>query len=99
MRFLNSKGLNRKKKGIKERKRRGLKREKRTSKRKVAGDRREKIEKEGDQRDEKGGGSVFKSPPGSGSVFDIRIRIQQVKFGHKNSVYVKIFHDFHLILK
>ena len=26
------------------------------------------------------GGSIFKSPPGSRSVFDIRIRIQQVKF-------------------
>ena len=26
------------------------------------------------------GGSVFKSPPGSGSVFDIRIRFKQVKF-------------------
>ena len=32
---------------------------------------------EGSVLDPDPGGSVFKSPPGSGSVFDIRIRIQQ----------------------
>ena len=30
-------------------------------------------------------------------LFDIRIRIQQVKFGYKDSLFVQSFHDFHLI--
>ena len=42
------------------------------------------------------GRSVFKSPPGYGSVFNIRIQIQQVKFGYKNSLFLQIFHDFQL---
>ena len=37
------------------------------------------------------GGSVFKSTPGSGSVFYI-----QVKFSSKNSLFVQIFDDFPL---
>jgi len=30
---------------------------------------------------------VFKSPAGSGSVFDLRIRIQQVKFSNQKSPF------------
>ena len=43
------------------------------------------------------GRSVFKSAPGSRSVFYIRIRIHQVKFSYKNLPFVQIFHDFRLI--
>ena len=37
--------------------------------------------------------------PGSGSVFNIWIRIQQVKLSYKKSTFKAIFHDFHLIFK
>jgi len=38
------------------------------------------------------GGSIFKSPPGSGSVFDICIRIQQGKFRYKKSTTYGFFY-------
>ena len=43
-------------------------------------------------------GHICKLPLGSGSVFDIRIRIQQGKLGYKNPLFMQIFHDFHLII-
>ena len=35
----------------------------------------------------------------SGSAFDIRIRIKQVKLSYKNPLFKQIFHDFRVIFR